>query len=79
MEACTTTLSQVPYGHCAVCRPSTIVNPMRSMLLVMVLFCAVPQMIALPLKVAMAFERVDAMFLLPSALNVNVKMFNKRG
>jgi len=49
------------------------------MLLVMVLFCAAPQMIALPLKVAMAFERVDAMFLLPSALNVNVKMFKKRG
>jgi len=49
------------------------------MLLVMVLFVAAPQMIALPPKVAMAFACVDAMYFPPSALNVIVKMFKMRG
>jgi len=48
------------------------------MLLVMVLFGAAPQMVALPPKVAMAFACVDAIYFLPSGLNVNVKMFTKR-
>jgi len=52
---------------------------MKLMLLVMVLFRAAPQMIALPLKVAMAFACVNPMYFLPSALNVNVKIFKKRG
>jgi hypothetical protein len=53
MVARTTTLSQVPYGslywvpeH----RPSTVVDSARLMLLVMVLFGAAPEMIALPPK-----------------------------
>jgi len=77
--ACTTTLSQVPYGHCVPehC-PSTVVNPMRLMLLAMVLFGAAPQMIALPAKVVMAFTCVDAMYFLPISLYVNVKVFKKR-
>jgi len=41
-------------------RPSIVVNPMRLMLLMMVLFGAAPQMITLPTKVAMAFACVDA-------------------
>jgi len=60
-------------------RPSTVVNTMRLMLLVLVLFGAAPQMIALPPKVAMAFACVDAMYFLPSVLNVNVKMSKMRG
>jgi len=52
---------------------------MMLMLLEMVLFSAVPQMIALSPKVAMAFACVDGMYFLPSALNINVKMFKKRG
>jgi len=52
---------------------------MRLMLLVMLLFGAAPQIIALPPKVAMAFACVDEVCFLPSALNVNVKMFKKCG
>jgi len=57
---------------------STVVNPMRLMLLAMVLFGAAPQMIALPAKVVMAFTCVDAMYFLPISLYVNVKVFKKR-
>jgi len=49
------------------------------MLLVMVLFGAAPKMIALATKIAMAFACVDAMYFLPSALNINVRIFKKRG
>jgi len=49
------------------------------MLLVMVLFGAASQMIALLPKIAMAFTRVDAMYFLPISLYVNVKVFKKRG
>jgi len=52
---------------------------MRLMLLVMLLFGAAPLIIVLYPKVAMAFACVDEVCLLPSALNVNVKMFKKRG
>jgi len=49
---------------------------MNLMLLVMVLFGTAPEMIALPPKVAMALAiDVEAMYFLPSALNVNVKKF----
>jgi len=60
-------------------RRSTVINPMRLMLLVILLFGAAPQIIALSPKVAMAFACVDAVCSLPSSLNVNVKMFKKRG
>jgi hypothetical protein len=48
---------------------------MNLMLLVMVLFGAAPEMIAGSPKVAMDLAGVDAMYFLPSALNVNVKKF----
>jgi len=48
---------------------------MKLMRFVMVLFGAAPEMIGLPLKVAMDLAGVDAMYFLPSALNVNVKKF----
>jgi len=48
---------------------------MKLMLLVMVLIGAAPEMIGLPLKIAMYLARVDAMYFLPSALKVKVKKF----
>jgi len=56
-------------------RPSTVVDPMKLMLFVMVLFGAAPEVIGLLLKVAIELAGVDAMYFLPSALNVNVKNF----
>jgi len=58
-------------------RASNVVDPMKLMLLVMVLFCAAREMSALPPKVAIALAGVDAMYFLPSALNVNVKKFKQ--